>query len=49
MAGKVEHGCEAREFKEFSCVLTGKNQAHCRFMKVWLSEPLFIPNCIGSI
>lgn len=30
------------EFKEFFCVLTSKNQAHCRVMKVWLSEVLFI-------
>lgn len=41
-AAKVERGCEAGEFKEFSCVLTGTNQAHCTSMKVWLSKALFI-------
>lgn len=41
-AAKVEWGCEAGEFKEFSRVLPVKKQAQCRFMKVWLSEALFI-------
>lgn len=46
-AAKVSE-CEAGEFKEFSGVLTGKNQAHCRFMKVCLSVALFIFAVLSS-
>lgn len=48
LAAKVERGCEAGEFKESSCVLTGKNQAQWRIMKVRQSKVSFHHAALSS-